>query len=85
MHTISKVTNLPTYTIILLTILISPTAAADDLVLQYAQGTRVVIDVKKPQVFAKDKERKISYIIDNAIIRHFIRAEGIRLIENESK
>lgn len=85
MQTISKVTNLPTYTIILLTILISPTAVADDLVLQSAQGTRVVIDVKKPQVFAKDKERKISYIIDNVIIRHFIRAEDIRLIENESK
>lgn len=68
MQTISKVTSLSTYTIILLTILISPTAVADDLILQSAQGTRVVIDVKKPQVFAKDKERKISYIIDNAII-----------------
>jgi len=85
MQTISKLTNLPTYTIILLTILISPTTVADDLVLQSAQGTRVVIDVKKPQVFTKDKERKISYIIDNAIIRHFIRAEDIRLIEKESK
>ncbi|WP_413671756.1 hypothetical protein ACEN9H_19515 [Massilia cellulosiltytica] len=85
MQTISKVTSLPTYTIILLTILISPTAVADDLILQSAQGTRVVIDVKKSQVFAKDKERKISYIIDNAIIRHFRRAEDIRLIENESK
>lgn len=30
MQTISKVTSLPTYTIILLTILISPTAVAND-------------------------------------------------------
>ena len=85
MQTISKAISISTSTIILLAALISPTAVADNLVLPSAQGTRVVIDVKKQQVLAKDKERNISYSIDNAITRHIIRAEDIQLIANESK
>jgi hypothetical protein len=85
MQTISKAISISTSTIILLAALISPTATADNLVLPSAKGSRVVIDVKKQQVLAKDKERNISYKIDNAIAKHFIRAQDIQLIANESK
>ena len=72
-------------TIILLATLISRTAVADNLALPSVQGTRVVIDIKKQHVLAKDVKRNTSYNIDNAITRHFIRAEDIQIVANESK
>lgn len=85
MQTISKAISISAFTITLLAALISTAAVPDDLVLPSAKGSRVVIDVKKQQVLAKDKERNINYNIDNAIAKHFIRAEDIQLITTESK
>lgn len=84
MQTISKMISISAHTIILLVTLIPPIAVANDLVLQSAHGPRVVIDVKKQRVLAEDKERNISYNVDKAISRHFIQAENIQLISNES-
>jgi len=82
-QTTSKMISISIRTIALLAIFISQTAIADDLVLPSPQGTYVVIDIKKQQVRAKDKEKNINYNVDKAISRHFIRAEDIQLISNK--
>lgn len=65
------------------TLIVSP-AGAIDLLLSPSQSGRIILDVKKHHVTAKDSEKNINYEIAAAVSQHLTRADDIQLVGNAS-
>jgi hypothetical protein len=61
-----------------------PPANATDLLLSSPKGGRVVINVKKQHVIAKDNEKNILYEVGATVAQHLTRADDIQLVANAS-